>query len=102
VVDAVAEGGDQPEPRAGRLDHGGGDPVGHGRHEHVGPRHGLEELALAEGPVLAVQPRIEELAQPGLDAVRELAGDDDQRGLAGHGSRLGKGPATGSKRVLPL
>jgi hypothetical protein len=48
------------------------DPVGHGRHEHVGELGRLDQLGLRKGLVVAVQPRIEQLHHPGFDDVGQL------------------------------
>ena len=46
IVDAVAEIGDQLELLAGLAEHRGVDPVGDGRHQHVGGLHRLGEFGL--------------------------------------------------------
>ena len=60
----------------------GVDPVGDGRHQHVGDLHGLGELGLAHRLVVEVEPRVEQFAHARFDRVRQLARDDDQRLLA--------------------
>ena len=88
IVDAVAEIGDQLELLAGLAEHRGVDAVGDGRHQHVGGLHRLGELGLAHRLVVEIEPRVEQLAHAGLDAVGQLARDDDQRLLGfGHVSR---------------
>ena len=79
VVDAVAEIGDQLELLAGLAQHRPVDVVGYGRHDHVGDLGGLDELRLAHRLVVGIEPRIEQLAHARFDAVRQPAGDHDQR-----------------------
>ena len=55
------------------------DAVGHGRHQHVGGLHRLDEVGRRHGRVVEIEARVEQLAHAGLDAVRQLAGDDDER-----------------------
>jgi hypothetical protein len=78
MVDAVAEIGDQLEPVAGLGQHRGVDAVGDGRHQHVGGLCRLGELGLRHRLVVEVEPRVEQLAHAGLDALRQLARDHDQ------------------------
>ena len=78
IVDAVAEIGDQLEPAPGLLDHLGVDLVGDCRHQHVGALRGLGEFSLGHRPVVGVELDLEQLAHAGFDAVRQLAGNDDQ------------------------
>ena len=79
IVDAVAEIGDQLELVAGLGEHRGVDAVGDGRHQHVGGLHGLGQLGLGHRLVVEIEARVEQFAHAGLDAVGQLAGDDDQR-----------------------
>ena len=60
------------------LEHRGVDPVGHGRHQHVGDLHGLGELGLAHRLVVEVEPRVEQFAHARFHGVRQLARDHDQ------------------------
>ena len=64
------------------LEHARGRSVGDGRHQHVGGLDRLGELGLAHRLVVEVEPRVEQLAHARLDAVGQLARDDDQRLLA--------------------
>ncbi|MGY4354883.1 hypothetical protein ACVW0J_001376 [Bradyrhizobium sp. i1.7.7] len=73
VVDAVAEIGDQAELAVGLVDDVGGDVVGDGRNQHVGGARGLGDLLGRHRCVLEIDPRVEQLAHPGLDRVRQLA-----------------------------
>ena len=84
---------------AGLAQHRCVDAVGHGRHQHVGDLHRLGELGLAHRLVVEVELRVEQLAHAGLDAVRQLARDDDQRLLGfGHISRLAPAPGVAKRR----
>ena len=67
---------------AGLAEHRGVDPVGHGRHQHVGGLHRLGQLGLGHRLVVEIEPRVEQLAHARFDAVGQLARDDDQRLLA--------------------
>ena len=92
----------------GLGEHAAVDPVGDGRHQHVGDLDGLDQLGLAHRLVVEVQPRVEQLAHARLDAVRQLARDDHQRllrrchslPLAQISARPGlrSAPATGVRR----
>ena len=77
IVDAVAEIGDQLELLARFAEHRGVDAVGDGRHQHVGGFHRLGELALRHRLVVGIEPGGEKFPHAQLDAVRQLAGDDD-------------------------
>ena len=81
VVDAGAEGGDEPEPRAGLRQQAAVDAVGDGGHQHVGRLHGLDELSGVERAVFDVQPRLEQLHEPRFDRLGQRPGDDHQRFL---------------------
>ena len=63
----------------GLVEHRGVDPVGHGRHQHVGGFHRLGQLGLGHRLVVEVEPGVEQFAHARLDAVGQLARDDDQR-----------------------
>ena len=86
MVDAGAEGGDQAQPRAGLGHDALVDPVGHGRHQHVGHLAGLDQLGARHRLVVAVQARVEQFHHAGLDGVRQLAGHDDDRLFLRHGA----------------
>ena len=101
IVDAVAEIGDQLQLLARLRDHRGVDAVGDGRHQHVGGLHGLGELGLAHRLVVEVEPRVEQLAHPRLDGVRQLARDDDQRLLALSPFAASVAPARRHRNALP-
>lgn len=79
---AVAEIGDQLEPALGLVEHRLVDLVGDGGHQDVGRAHGVGELLLSHRLVVEIEPGIEQLAHPRLDAVRQLARDDNQRLLS--------------------
>ena len=66
--------------------HRGVDPVGHGRHQHVGGFHRLDQLRLRHRLVVGIEAGVEKLPHAHLDAVGQLARDDDQR-LFGFGIR---------------
>jgi hypothetical protein len=79
IVDAVTEIGDHAQLVVGMLEHLLVDHVGDGRHQHVGSADRVRDLFRRHRRVVEVQPRIEQLAHPGLYRVRQLAGDDDER-----------------------
>ena len=79
IVDAVAEIGDQPQLAVGLLEQFLGDLVGDGRHQHVGGADRFGDLLRRHRRVVEIEPGVEQLAHPGLDRVRQLAGDDDER-----------------------
>ena len=79
VVDAVAEIGDQPQLLAGMAEHGAVDLIGDRRHDDVGDLDRLDQLGLAHRLVVEIEPRVEQLAHARFDAVRQFAGDHDQR-----------------------
>ena len=83
MVDAGAEGSDQLQLRSGLGQDAAVDPVGDRRHQNIGRLDRLDELGSRERLVVSVQARLEQLHQPGLDGVRQLAGDDHQRLLLG-------------------
>ena len=90
IVDAVAEIGDQLQVRPGLGEERGVDLVGHGRHQHVGGLHRLDQLGRRQRLVVDVEPGVEELAHARLDHVRQAAGDDDDRSFL-HRFRLPRG-----------
>ncbi len=55
------------------------DPVGDGRHQHVGFLDRRDQLRLRHRPVVDIQPRVEQFAHAGFDRIRQLARDDDER-----------------------
>ncbi len=79
IVDAVAEIGDHAQLAVGMLEHLLVDHVGDGRHQHIGRARGFGKLLRCHRRIVEIQPRIEQLAHPDLDRVRQLAGDDDER-----------------------
>ena len=82
VIDAVAEVRDQPQPLARLAEHGPVDLIGHRRHDDVGGLGGLDELRLGHGRVVRIEAGVEQFAHAHFDAVRQPAGDHDQRLLA--------------------
>ena len=56
-----------------------GDLVGDGRHQHVGGAHRLGDLLRRHRRIVEIEPRVEQFAHAGLDRVRQLARDDDER-----------------------
>ena len=86
MVHARAEARQQLEAGAGGFQALRVDAVGHGRHQHVRPAHGVEQFGAVPLPVAVVQLGAEQLHHPRLHRVRELARDDDERfGPGGHG-----------------
>ena len=83
IVDAVAEIGDQLQPLAGLAEHRAVDVIGHRRHDDVGGLGGVDQLRLAHRLVVGIEPRVEQFAHAHFDAVRQPAGDHDQRLFAG-------------------
>ena len=79
IVDAIAEIGDQLELLARFRQHRRIDAVGDRRHQHVGNFHRVGELVLGHRSVVGIEPDVEKFPHPQLDAVGQLAGDDDQR-----------------------
>ena len=69
----------QPQLEIGVLEDFLGDVVGNGWNQHVRAARGLGDLLGRHRRIVEVQSRIEQLAHPGLDRVRQLAGDDDER-----------------------
>jgi hypothetical protein len=78
VVDAVAEVGDQLEVRASLLEGGGVNSIGHRWNQDIGGLQRRGDLGLAHRLIVDVQPRFEQLAHAGFDAVRQLPRDDHQ------------------------
>jgi len=82
VVDAVAEIGDQLQAFAGLAEHRPVDVIGDGRDQHIGGFHRFDELRLAHRLVVVIEAGVEQFAHAHFDAVRQPAGDHDQRLLA--------------------
>jgi hypothetical protein len=82
MIDAVSVVGDQLEFISGLAQYGRIDAVGHRGHQHIGVLYGVGELRRGHGLVIEVELGVEQLAHARLDAVRKLAGDDDQRSFA--------------------
>src|SRR5690606_22999319 len=82
VVDPRAEVRNQLQLRPCLRQHGAINPVRHRGHQHVSNLYGLDELALAHGLVVYVEPRVEQLTHTGFDDIGELACDNDERFLA--------------------
>ena len=99
IVDAIAEIRDQPELLAGLRDDPGIDPIGHGRHEHVGGLHGLDQGCGAHRRVVDVEAGIEQFAHARLDHGRQLPGHHDQRLLLRHRSSSRIRPGASSERA---
>ena len=81
VVDAVAKVGDQLELLAGLAEHGGIDPVGNGRHQHVGDLDRFGKIVRGHRFVVGIEPGVKKFPHPQLDAVGQFAGDDHYRFL---------------------
>ena len=79
IVDAVAEIGDQPQLAVGVLENLFRYFVGNGGHQHVGGPHRVGDLFRRHRPVVEIQLGVEQFAHPGLDRVRQLARDDNER-----------------------
>jgi hypothetical protein len=79
IVDAVAEIGDQLQPAFGLLEQFFGDLVGDGRHQHVGGADRIGDLLGGQRRIVEIEPGVEQLAHAGLDRVRQLARDDNER-----------------------
>ncbi len=56
-----------------------GDFVGDGGHQHIGGPYRLGDLFLTHRRVVEIEPGVEQLAHPGLDRVRQLARDNNER-----------------------
>ena len=74
IVDAIAEIGDQLQVVAGLGDHVGVDPVGDGRHQHVGVLHRLDQSRPGSSAVVEIEARVEQLAHPGLPPLPAVCG----------------------------
>ena len=61
------------------IEHVLADHVGHGRHQYVGGADGFGDLLGCHRRVVEIEPCVEQLTHPGLDRVRQLAGNDDER-----------------------
>ena len=79
IVDAVAEIGDQPQLAFGLLEHFFGDFVGDGGHQHIGGADRVRDLIRRQRRIVEIEPGVEQLAHAGLDRVRQLARDDNER-----------------------
>ncbi|MGY3405425.1 hypothetical protein ACVWZV_001538 [Bradyrhizobium sp. GM5.1] len=73
-----AEIRDQFQPAVGLVDDVGGDVVGHGWDQHVGGTGGFRDLLGRHRRVVEIDPRVEQLAHPGLDRIRKLARHHDE------------------------
>jgi hypothetical protein len=81
IVDAVAEIGDQANLAVGRLEYFFGDLVGDGRNEHVRRAHCFGDLLGRHRRIVEIEACIEQFAHAGLDRIRQLARDDNERFL---------------------
>jgi hypothetical protein len=79
IVDAVAEIGDHAQLAVGILEDLLGNHVVDGGHQHVSGADRIRDLLRSHRRIVEVQPRVEQLTHPGLDRVRQLAGNDDER-----------------------
>ena len=79
IVDAVAEIGDQLQLAIGLFEQRFGDLVGDGRHQHIGRAHRVGDLLWRQRRIVEIESRVEQLAHAGLDRVRQLARDDNER-----------------------
>ncbi len=84
IIDAGAEIGDELHLLAGESDQLAVNPVGHGRHEHVGGAQGGRELIARHWLVLDVELRIEKLAHPRFNDVGQFTRYDNERFLPAH------------------
>ena len=84
MVDAGAEIGEQLQIGSGLADQRRIDPVGHGRHQHVGGFHRGRQIGGAHRPVVVIEPRVEQLHHSRLDRFGKLARDDHQRLFCRH------------------
>ena len=92
------------------------DAVGHGRHQHVGGLHRLDQLFARKRLVFEIEPRVEQLAQARFHHVGQLARDNNERSFStshyvifpfgcARGRRSPRGqaigaPKTGARRLL--
>ena len=105
VIDAGTERSDELQPRASLRQQPAVDAVGHGRHQHIGSFHRLDELGRRKRLVLGVEAGIEQLHQPRLDGVGQLPGDDHQRLFLGTGWHAGSVPGWRGRKTnarLPI
>ena len=77
IVDAIAEIGDQAELLAGMREQRLVDLVGHRRHQHIGRLDRFGQLGGGHRLVVGIKAGVEEFPHAQLDAVGQLAGDDD-------------------------
>jgi hypothetical protein len=82
IVDAVAEIGDQPQLAVGLVEDRFGQLVRDRRHQDVGVADRIDELLRRQRLVLEIEAGIEQFAHARFDAVRQLAGDHNQRLLS--------------------
>src|SRR5271170_998522 len=61
------------------AEHGPIDLIRHRRHDDIGDFGGFGKVRLAHRLVVEIKPRVEQLAHAGFDAIRQLAGDHNQR-----------------------
>ena len=79
IVDAIAEIGDQLQRAFRLLEKFLRDLVGHGGNQHIGGANGVGDLLRAHRRIVEIEPRVEQFAHAGLDRVRQLARDDNER-----------------------
>ena len=53
--------------------------VGDGRNQHIGGADGFRDLFRRHWRIVEIEPGVEQFAHPGLDRVRQLARDDNER-----------------------
>ena len=70
IVDTIAEIGDQTKVLARLRQNAGVDPVGDGRHQHIGGFDGFNQIGLGKGRVGDIKLRIEQFAHPRFDDIR--------------------------------
>ncbi len=85
MVDAGPERGDQLERRTRGGQHLGVDSVADGRHQNIGLTDRGDQLGSLKRFVGQVEPAGKKLHHPGLNRVRELAGDDHEWPFRPHG-----------------
>jgi hypothetical protein len=79
IVDAVAEIGDQFQLAVGIFKKLFGDLVGDGGHQDIGCADRVGDLLARQRRIVEIEPGVEQLAHAGLDRVRQLARDDNER-----------------------
>ena len=79
IVDAVAEIGDQFQLAVGLLEKLFGDLVGDGGYQDIGRADRIGDLFRRQRRIVEIEPGVEQLAHAGLDRVRQLARDDNER-----------------------